>query len=310
MHEINDLYRAADYWKWIYTCKYIQYQCPYLIRYCDTCMGYLMDFIKSDHKLIEELLLGSSIYNYPENNITKEINKFTKQIPEFSEEQEYALLFLSSFAHLFGYFYHDMFFYKNIDLLLDHYIQYEQFPFSPHPFPASIEQIARLMSVNPITISRKIGNNLKIENINLKLRSVWGTDKSEKDNDQILDFTNYIFPQVQQLAKKFSVTNDDNHFTFKLLNKRKKFIRDEYSLKSNYARMIGLFSYEFKNKYKIDNNAIVLDRILDSKYIDKLDHISKLFSKPQLRDFELSYLARLISKTSKCINSISVLSLK
>lgn len=303
---IRDLL-SGDFWKYIYTSRYIHINDNNLINInkinINTLSNYIDDEMYDIRCMINALacMLAGHPYSYPLDKLgSKEIK---------------AVAGLLDFSMKYGYYFWNIDNSCDSNFIIDFFSKHNSTPLPPLPFGNNEEQIARALTYRMAQGTVFTGSEYfikEMKNNKYKLIIEIGHNDDKKALRNTVCKIEYSQDKIKQLIKLIEDGEPQKEEDIKeIITKRKSFVPDKFHSVSNPGRCVGLVMHD----YMLENNYNINDCINEFKKTEIYGRINniKLFAFSEdayISDKEDIVLKRWLLKTQECIKTRSVLTLK
>ena len=296
---------AGDYWKFIYTSKYVRKKYQKLIDFNRNCFDVLSSHIDEEHFTLR------CIINACVCDICGEPTAYS--LANLNDNEIYAATGLLLFSQKFGYYFWDIDSVCNSDAILDFFQKNGSLPIPPLPYNNNEEQRARIATYKVAMGTIFEGRESFIEEMKntthiFQILSQFHDDDIENNIKKIR-----LQSKIKDLSIEQMLDGDPRPVdeVADLIKMRKCIVPDSFHSDSIPARCIGLLMYDSMISPDESCDDIV-DRFKSTdkyKYIDKF----RLFKKSDnayISDKDNSTLKRWLKTTQNCVEKMAVLPFK
>lgn len=334
-----------NFWKWIYLVRHLEYhqkeglsiyefafQC--LSKYCYENNLSLKNIILADSSLPDDVFFSQ---NYQIEYKVEIVNGITDLIYYLDKlpfnlsyfqccknnilSSDFLIRILSRFSNFYGYFYEDVRETFNAEDLLEFFIENNELPSNPLPFPNNKESAFRILEFIAkrgfrVPIPELIGETKVIDmTVKIDTPKVDLTSYNEKElvhaaKLQKIYHKNLISPLTDNMGSRPIV---DRSSISDIVRLHPYVTPDKFSSSSLFSRIIGLIFVEYLYKH----NLPLTSRNIEQSFLyfkkQKLItyDLSKFYKRTKsFLDLEPTILWRWTTQTKKCIETNMVLSIK
>lgn len=302
--KIRDLL-SGDYWKFVYTARYIFKNYQSLIYDNIKNLKILYPYIDDEYYQIRCIINALACYNAGKET--------TYQLEKLHIEEASAAGKLLEFSYKFGYYFWDIYNVYDSNSLLDCFITQGSMPNPALPYCNSHEQLARIITFRMAMGSKpevreSFIDEIKNEKYTLSISSQYGDSSFEKKAKQLELQQKLRSSIIEQLNDGAPRQVEE---VLELIKMRKVVVPDNFHYDSIPARCIGLIMYD--SIVSPDETCDdIIGKFKTSDIFKKVESI-RLFKKSDnayISDKDNYTLKRWLKITQECIEKMAVLPLK